>query len=128
MENYYLIYECELPCFRVYLNQSNSDLVKKFNQINRSNKQTEKFVLIIEAVRMEVANKTQYNKESTCDYGTIYAIKIDEHRFYTIESHENGCKELYISRYGRKQTQTNDKKLTNIIDSISKIEITKVFK
>ena len=99
---------------------------KKFNQINRQNKTVNKFVLIIEAVKNNVANPTQFNFEDKCDLGDIYAIKIDEHRFYTLVCINAGYKELYIARYGRKQTQKNDKKLLSIIASISEITIQKL--
>ncbi len=125
MENYYLIHNCENPKFRVYLNLHNSEVIKKFNEINRSSLSTRKFVLVIEAVKNNVANKSQYNWEGRCANGGIYAIKIDEHRFYTIDTTNSGYKELFISRYGRKQSNQNPKKLKDKIDSISKIEIQK---
>lgn len=123
LENFYLIYSCEENRFKVYLNHSNSDVVKKFNQINRNNITTNKFVLVIEAVKNGVANKTQWNWEGKCELGEIYAIKVDEHRFYTVVTSEQRYRELYICRYGRKQTDSNDKKLLATIESISKIEL-----
>jgi len=126
LENFYLIHCCETNRFRVYLNHSNSDVVKKFNQINRNQTTTNKFVLVIEAVKIGVANKTQWNWEESCELGEIYAIKVDEHRFYTIVSSNEGFRELFICRYGRKQTNTNDKKLLTTINSISKIELQKL--
>ena len=101
-------------------------MVKKFNQINRNQTTTKKFVLVIEAVKNGVANKSQWNWEDTCELGEIYAIKVDEHRFYTVLSSDNGYRELFISRYGRKQTNSNDKKLLASIESISKIELQKL--
>ena len=125
MENFYLIHSCKEYKFRVYLNSSNSDVMKKFNQINRNEKTVKKFVLVIEAVKVNVANKSQWNWEARCEMGDIYAIKVDNHRFYTLVCKNHGYRELYISRYGRKQTNTNDKKLLSAINSISKITIKK---
>ncbi|WP_114310998.1 hypothetical protein [Winogradskyella arenosi] len=126
MDNFYLIHNCETNKFRVYLNTSNADVMKKFNQINRDEKTVKKFVIVIEAVKVNVANKSQWNWESKCDLGEIYAIKVDNHRFYTLVCKNLGYRELYISRYGRKQTNSNDKKLIATINSISKITIQKL--
>lgn len=126
MENYYLIHQCEKNKFRVYLNFNNSELVKKFTEINRTSVLTNKFVLVIEAVKNNEANRTQFNWEGKCSYGDIYAIKVNEHRFYTIVSFNSGFRELLISRYGKKESEKNDKSLMAIIDSISKIEIKKL--
>ncbi len=126
MENFYSIHFCDETKFRVYLNGSNSELTKKFTEINRNEKLTNKFVLVIESVKNKIANKTQFNWESSCSLGEIYAIKVDNHRFYTLVCKNLGYRELYICRYGRKQTQQNDKKLIAIINSISKISIQKL--
>ena len=126
MENFYLIHFCDVHKFRVYLNGSNSDLTKKFTEINRNKNSTNKFVLVIEAVKKNIANKTQFNWEASTSLGEVYAIKVDEHRFYTLVCKYNGYRELFICRYGRKQTQQNDKKLTATIDSISKILLQKM--
>lgn len=126
MENFYLFYSCDIVKFRVYLNCSNSDLTKKFTEINRNKTQTNKFVLVIESVKNNIANTKQFNWEANSPLGDIYAIKIDEHRFYTLVSKNMGYKELFICRYGRKQTQQNDKKLISTIESISKITFQKI--
>lgn len=126
MENFFLIHCCEENMFKVYLNGSNSELLKKFNEINRSTKLTNKFVLVIEAVKINIANKSQFNWEASCSIGEIYAIKVDNHRFYTLVCKNSRYRELFISRYGRKQTQQNDKKLLAIINSIPKISIQKL--
>ncbi len=123
MENFYLIHNCDENRFSVYLNASNSDLTKKFTEINRNPRLTKKFVLVIEAVKNHIANKTQFNWEGSCELGEIYAIKVDIHRFYTLVCKNEGYRELFICRYGRKQTQQNDKKIDAIIDSIPKISI-----
>lgn len=112
--------------FRVYLNGSNSELLKKFNEINRNPKLTNKFVLVIESVKINIANKTQFNWEASCELGEIYAIKVDSHRFYTLVSKNVGYRELFICRYGKKQTQQNDKKILAIVNSIPKISIQKL--
>lgn len=83
-------------------------------------------MLVIESVKKNIANKTQFNWEANSPLGDIYAIKVDEHRFYTLVCKNNGYKELFICRYGRKQTQQNDKKLISTIDSISKISFQKI--
>ena len=128
MENFYLIDFCDEYKFRVYLNGSNSDVTKKFTEINRNPKLINKFVIVLEAVKQNVANKTQFNFESKCDLGDIYAIKVDIHRFYTLFCKSGGYRELYICRYGRKQSQQNTKKLTTTIESIHKISIQKLLK
>jgi hypothetical protein len=84
-------------------------------------------VLVIEAIRTSNDNRTQFNFEGKCSYGDIYAIKIEEHRFYTIIFKDSGYKNLYICRYGKKQSEKNDKKLTTTINSISEIEIQNFF-
>lgn len=117
------IYKCDIEKYRVYLNSSNAEVFKKFNEISRSQKTVNKFVLVIEAVKLRIDNKTQFNWEGKCDYGDIYAIKVDNHRFYTIIYNHDGYRNLYICRYGKKQSNSNDKTLTSTIDSISKIEI-----
>ena len=125
MESFYNIHSCEVHKFKVYLNQSNSDLAKKFLELNRDKKQTNKFVLVIEAVKRGVANTTQWNFESKTDLGDVYAIKVDQHRFYTLVVKNAGYRELYISRYAKKESQQNSKKLKSTIDSISNIQIQK---
>jgi hypothetical protein len=100
--------------------------MKKFTEINRNKVQTNKFILVIEAVKNNIANKTQFNWEAKSQLGEIYAIKVDEHRFYTLVSKNTIYKELFICRYGRKQTQQNDKKLISTIESISKITFQKI--
>ncbi|QIE58635.1 hypothetical protein G5B37_03385 [Rasiella rasia] len=99
--------------------------MKKFNEINRQEKTINKFALVVAAIQDKTANRTQFNREGSCSLGEIYAIKVDNHRFYTLVIKYQGYREYYISRYGRKQSQTNDKKLTKTIESISKITITK---
>lgn len=126
MENYYLIAECHINKFRAYLNLSNSDLTKKFTEINRVEKSIKKFILVLEAVKTNVHNKTQYNWEGDYPCGPIYAIKVDEHRFYTLQVANGGYKELYISRYGKKESEQNSKKLTSTIETIQHIQIQKL--
>ncbi len=126
MENFYLICECLENKFRVYLNQSNSELTKKFTEINRNEKLTRKFVLVIESVKTNSYNKTQYNWECDFDFGSVYAIKVDLHRFYTLQMTNNGYRELYICRYGKKESQENTKKLITTITTIESIQIEKI--
>lgn len=126
MENFYLICECQENRFRVYLNQSNSDLTKKFTEINRNEKLTKKFVLVIEAIKYKTENRTQYNWEADFGSGSVYAIKIDSHRFYTLQITNEGYRELYICRYGKKESQGNTKKLTTTIKTIESIQIKKI--
>lgn len=126
MDNFYLISFCDENKFRVYLNSSNAELLKKFNELNRNEKTTRKFILVIEAVKEKISNKTQFNYEGSCELGDIFAIKVDNHRFYTLVIKNQGYRELFISRYGRKQSQKNDKKLTTTINSISKLSIQKL--
>lgn len=126
MENFYVLCECHQNRFRVYLNHSNSDLTKKFTEINRNEKLTKKFVLVIEAVKCKTDNKTQYNWEADFEFGSVYAIKIDLHRFYTLQTIKNGSRELYIYRYGKKESQENTKKLTTTINAIKSIQIEKI--
>jgi hypothetical protein len=126
VENFYLIYECCNNKFRVFLNHSNAELSKKFTEINRNDKLTRKFVLVIEAVKTNSHNKTQYNWECDLNFGSVYAIKVDSHRFYTLHTTNNGFRELFISRYGKKESQENTKKLTSTIQSIANINIQKL--
>jgi hypothetical protein len=126
LDNFYLISFCDENKFRVYLNSSNAELLKKFNELNRNEKTTRKFILVIEAVKEKISNKTQFNYEGSCELGDIFAIKVDNHRFYTLVIKNQGYRELFISRYGRKQSQKNDKKLTTTINSISKLSIQKL--
>ena len=126
LENFYLICECHKNRFRVYLNQTNSDLVKKFNEINRNEKLTRKFVLVIEAVKVNDYTKSQYNWEADFKCGSVYAIKVDSHRFYTPQVVNNNYRELYICRYGKKESQENTKKLTSTVNSIENIQIEKI--
>ena len=126
MECFYLIHECSKNKFRVYLNQSNKDLAGKFIEINRNELTLRKFVLILEAVKTNVSNKSQYNWEASLSNGEVYAIKIDQHRFYTLQIKNQGYKELYICRYGKKESQGNTKKLTDTIYTIESIQIQKM--
>ena len=126
MENLYLIHQCEEHRFRVYLNLSNADLSKKFVEINRNEKLTRKFVLVLEAIKIKSSNKTQYNWEGDFDCGSVYAIKVDFHRFYTLQINSEGYRDLYICRYGKKESQENTKKLTDTIESIQNINIQKL--
>jgi hypothetical protein len=125
VDNYYLIHSCDVAKFRLFLNFSNSDVSKKFLEINRNPVLTNKFAIVVEAVKKNVANKSQWNWEGSCALGDIYAIKVSEHRFYTLIIKGNSYRELFISRYGKKQSESNDKALTDIIDSIAKIQIQK---
>ena len=126
MENFYLIHECKENRFRVFLNHSNSELTKKFNEINRNEKLTRKFILVIEAVKTNSQNKTQYNWECDFECGTVYAIKVDQHRFYTLQTKNGGYRELYISRYAKKESQENSKKINTTIKTIENIQIQKL--
>jgi hypothetical protein len=125
LEVYYLIHNCDETKFRLFLNQSNSDICKKFNEINKNTKLFRKFILVIEAVKTKVHNKTQFNWEMSFDCGEVYAIKIDNHRFYTLVVVNSGYRELYMSRYGKKESQENTKKLISTISSIENISIQK---
>lgn len=128
MDNFVLIDKCEIKRFRLYLNVSNNDVLKKFGEINRVPKLLNKFILVTEAVKNGVSNTTQFNHEGKCEFGDIYAIKVEEHRFYTLIVKNDNYRNLFISRYGKKQSNQNDKTLTTTIQSISKIEIKKIFK
>ena len=77
MENFYQILFCEKNRFRVFLNHSNSDLVKKFVEINRDSKMLKKLIMVIEAVKINNFNRTQYNYEGKTALGDIYAIKVE---------------------------------------------------
>ena len=103
----------------------NAEVIKKFHEINRKEILTDKFILVLESVKKGIANKSQWTWEDSTPLGEVYAIKVSEHRFYTLVIISNGVKELFISRYGKKESNTNDKKLTATIKSISKIEIQK---
>lgn len=127
MENFYLIYECNENKFRIYLNQSNSDLSKGFVIINRDSNLKRKFVLVVESVKTNTHNKTQFNLEYEGNGYKIYAIKVDFHRFYSLLRVVDSYREIYICRYGKKESQQNTKKLTTTIESINNIEISKVF-
>jgi hypothetical protein len=124
LEVYYLIHSCDKTKFRLFLNQSNSEICKKFNEINRNPKLFKKFILVIEAVKNNVHNKTQFNWEMSLDCGEVYAIKIDNYRFYTLVVN-SGYRELYMSRYGKKESNQNTKKLLSTISSIENISIQK---
>lgn len=126
MDNFYLIHECIKSKFRVYLNHSDKDLVSKFVELNRNPISLKKFLLVIEAVKLGSANRTQYNWEQDFSFGSVYAIKVDQHRFYTLQKTNFGFKELYICRYNKKESQTNTKKIQSTIDSIEFIEIQKI--
>ncbi|WP_157494225.1 hypothetical protein [Fulvivirga imtechensis] len=126
MEGFYNIHTCEKHKLKLFLNQSNSDLSKKFTEIHRNKTLINKFVLVIEAVKKGIANRTQWNFEAKTKHGDIYAIKVDQHRFYTLAIKSGGYRELYICRYGKKESQKNSKKLTSTIDSISTIQIQKL--
>ncbi len=125
MEAYYLIHSCDVTKFRLFLNQSNGDISKKFNEINKNPTLYKKFILVIEAVKKNIHNKSQFNWEMKFDCGDVYAIKIDSHRFYTLVIVNSGYRELYMSRYGKKESQENTKKLIDIISSIENISIQK---
>lgn len=127
MDFFIQIYICEETRFRVFLNSSNSEVFKKFNEVSRNERTVHKFTLVVEAVKLRIENRTQFNWEGSCPYGEIYAIKVDNHRFYTVVRNFDGYRNLYICRYGRKQSNSNDKTLTATIDSISKIEIQHFF-
>lgn len=118
-----MIHNCDELKFRLYLNCSNSEVTKKFTEINRTPKLTNKFVLVVEAVKNKISNKTQFNWEGKCELGEIYAIKIENHRFYTLVTKNGGYRELFICRYGRKQSNKNDKKLLSIINGIPNINV-----
>lgn len=125
MEVYYLIHTCDKNKFRLFLNQSNPDICKKFNEINKNPKLYKKFILVVEAVKNKVHNKTQFNWEMSFDCGEVYAIKIDNYRFYTLVVLNSGYRELYMSRYCKKESQENTKKLIATISSIENISIQK---
>lgn len=126
MDYFYRIYGNDESKFQVFLNVSDQDLLKKFSLIHRNPTSVNKFKIIIKAIERDITNKTQWNWEGTCSYGEIYAIKIDEHRIYTVVHVHNSIKCLFMCKYGRKQSQKNDKKLNNIIRSISNLSFQKV--
>lgn len=126
MESVINFHISEKYLLRAYIDISNKELYKKFGEVLSNEKTQKKFLIILKAIEQKIANRTQYNREGKCDLGIIYAIKIDNHRFYTIESTVGSWRELFICRYGKKQSQTNDKKLTDTINSIKEIEIKKV--
>ncbi|MGA9212355.1 hypothetical protein [Kaistella sp.] len=97
------------------------------SNVHRDNRSYKKLELVLAAIRLKTANRTQYNFEANLACGKVYAIKVDEHRFYTLEKTSEGYRDYYITKYGRKQSDKNTKKLTDIIDSIDNItiEITK---
>lgn len=128
MEFFIQIYNCDEKRFRVFINSSNSILFKKFNEVSRNPKTVNKFTLVIESVKLGISNRKQFNWEGKCEYGDIYAIKVDSHRFYSVFLNIEGYRNLYLCRYGRKQSNKNDKTLNSIISSINKIEIQKFFK
>lgn len=77
--------------------------------------------------QLNIANKTQYNWELDIPtIGSVYAIKVDKHRFYTLQILNLGYKELYICRYGKKESQENTKKLIDTISSTKSVEIQKI--
>ena len=121
MENFYQILFCEKNRFRVFLNHSNSDLVKKFVEINRDSKMLKKLIMVIEAVKINNFNRTQYNYEGKTALGDIYAIKVEQHRFYTLQLSNDRFRELFICRYGKKESEQNDKQLTTTIKAIEQI-------
>lgn len=127
MSNFCLIRSCEINRARFYLNFDDSELMTKMSNVHRDNRSYKKLELVLAAIRLKTANRTQYNFEANLACGKVYAIKVDEHRFYTLEKTSEGYRDYYITKYGRKQSDKNTKKLTDIIDSIDNItiEITK---
>ena len=125
LDNFYLIYFCDKAKFRLFLNHSNAELSKKFMEINRNKVLTNKFTLAVESIKNNQANRSQWNWEDSCSLGEIHAIKVDNYRFYTLVQKNGGYRELFMCRYGRKQSQSNDKALKDTISSISNIIIQK---
>lgn len=119
---------CEEYKVKVYLNSSDPEVWKKFQQITRDQRLLHKFTLVIEAVKQNIANKTQWNWESKCDLGNIYAIKVSQHRFYTLIFSREGYRNLFICKYGKKESQSNSKKLLATINSIHSVEPKILFK
>lgn len=123
MDNFCEIHKCEETKFRVFLSFSDNELLKKITEVFRNSAVYNKFNIVIEAVKHNIANRQQFNYESECELGKIYAIKVDKHRFYTLVCKADGYRDLYICRYGKKESQENDKKLTSTITSIHKVTI-----
>ena len=126
MENFYQILCCDEKRFRVFLNQHNPDVIKKFVEINKDPKAFKKFILVIEAIKVNNFTTQQYNFEGKSTLGNVFAIKVDQHRFYTLQMTNGNYREIFICRYGKKESQKNDKELTTTIKSIDKIEIQKI--
>lgn len=126
LENFYLIHSCDEYRLRVYLNMTNSDLTKKFTELNRNSVWLKKFTLVIESVKRGISNSTQWNHELQTPDGPVFAIKVDLNRYYTLVKINDGYKELFICRYGKKESQQNTKKLTATIEAVSKIQIQKI--
>lgn len=126
LESFYVICECHQNKFRVYLCMEDTTLLQKFSEIHRNEKLKRKLAIIFAAIKTNVSNSTQYNYEGPCENGKIYAIKIDSHRFYTIQITNNGYRELFISRYQKKESQKNTKKIDQTLEAIKKIEIQKM--
>ena len=101
----------------------NTDLLKKYSELHRQIKVIDKLIIVLEAVKKNVANTSQYNFEGNSKYGKVFAIKIDQHRFYTIDTSKAGYRILYICRYEKKESQKNTKKIKQSIEAIDKIEI-----
>lgn len=83
-------------------------------------------MIVLEAVKNNVHTTEQFNYESECPDGKIYAIKVDDYRFYTIMNLFDSYRDLYISKYEKKKTNKNNKKINQSLDSISLRSIEKI--
>ncbi|MFM9400795.1 hypothetical protein ACKLNQ_02510 [Myroides odoratimimus] len=102
--------------------------MKKIHEFSRSD-DLEKFKLVLYAVRDEIANRTQFNREGDCSLGVIYAIKVGQHRFYSIYTNNpmDNYRELYVCKYEKKQTQKNNNTINETLKAIKKLEFNKLF-
>ena len=65
MENFYQILFCEKNRFRVFLNHSNSDLVKKFVEINRDSKMLKKLIKVIRPKKYRINARLGFEDPAT---------------------------------------------------------------
>lgn|GEM_PF-2006223 len=112
---------CDEQGCSIYIDYTDKELNKKITEINRNQSLKNKFNLVLKSLIENTFNKTIFNFEHKCTDGKVYAIKVDNHRFYTLALPDGNQRRYFISRYGKKESQQNDKKLTKIIETVCDI-------
>ncbi|MDM1397103.1 hypothetical protein HX049_07935 [Myroides odoratimimus] len=113
------IYECDTYRFRVFIDFGDKSVSEGYHQLSKNTIKFKKFWVVVVAVKEGSSTKEQFNYEGNCDGGKIFAIKVNQDRFYGVMSSHDNYRVFVISKFLKKETQKNDKKIKQVLTTIS---------